>query len=75
MWDKSKINRIIKDIKSDHGCQVIVNGIIPTLSYYLRLISSIPQFIEKYQELVVSDTELKKIHKDKLLKIFERHCI
>jgi DNA (cytosine-5)-methyltransferase 1 len=41
-----------------------VNGIIPTIKYYLRLITSITDFIEIYSQLIESDTELQKIHKE-----------
>ncbi len=68
--DCDEINSIIKEVGDEHGCQIIVNGILPTIKYYLRLISSIPDFIENYRILVESDTELKKIHKDKLIAIF-----
>lgn len=68
--DLEDINNLIKEVELNHGCQVIVNGIIPTIKYYLRLISNIPDFIENYRILVETDKELKKIHKDKLLELF-----
>jgi DNA (cytosine-5)-methyltransferase 1 len=68
--DFDEIQDEIKQVESTHGCQIIVNGIIPTIKYYLRLISSLPYFIENYRDLVEIDTELKKIHKDKLVELF-----
>ncbi|WP_323195283.1 hypothetical protein [Nodularia harveyana] len=60
-----QINELIKEISSEHGCQVIINGIIPTIKYYLRLIMSITDFIDLYSQLIESDKEMQKIHKDK----------
>ncbi|MGL4758870.1 MAG: DNA cytosine methyltransferase [Patescibacteria group bacterium] len=61
--DKIKIQAEIELITRDHGCQVIINGIIPTLKYYLRLITSIEKFVEDYSQLVQGDKELQAIHK------------
>ena len=61
--DKLKIQNEIKFIASNHGCQVIVNGIIPTLKYYLRLVMSVERFVEDYSKLVEQDRELQAIHK------------
>lgn len=69
--DAAEIAKIIKSVEAEHGCQIIVNGIIPTLKYYLRLISRVSDFIENYRMLIEEDKELKKIHKDKLIELFK----
>jgi len=69
--DVEKIANIIKSVEFEHGCQIIVNGIIPTLKYYLRLILRLSDFVENYRKLVEEDEELKKIHKDKLVEFFQ----
>jgi DNA (cytosine-5)-methyltransferase 1 len=61
--DEVKIQDEIELIACNHGCQVIVNGIIPTLKYYLRLITSVENFVEDYSRLVEQDRELQAIHK------------
>lgn len=61
--DESEIIQLIDQIKTEHGCHLILNGLLPTIKYYLRLISSLPLFIEKYSQLIADDTELKKEHK------------
>lgn len=63
--DVIKINEEIQRIKLIHGCQVIVNGIIPTLKYYLRLLDDTYEFIENYVHLIESDAALKFEHKDR----------
>ncbi|NJK57723.1 MAG: DNA cytosine methyltransferase, partial [Pleurocapsa sp. SU_5_0] len=61
--DEMKIQDEIEFIARNHGCQVIVNGIIPTLKYYLRLIASVEKFVEDYSKLIEQDKELQAIHK------------
>lgn len=61
--DETKIQNEIEFIASNHGCQVIVNGIIPTIKYYLRLIMSVEKFLEDYSQLVERDRELQAVHK------------
>jgi DNA (cytosine-5)-methyltransferase 1 len=64
--DEIEINSFVEKISNEHGCQVIVNGLIFTLKYYLRLIESPYKFFEIYSRNVEKDKELQKIHKDKL---------
>lgn len=63
--DETKIIDKILQISIDHGCELIVNGTIPTLKYYLRLISSLEDFVSLYSNLVREDTEIQLIHKKK----------
>jgi len=60
-WDKIQIE--IQRIKNVHGCQLIVNGIMPSLKYYLRLLDNTFEFIDKYVKLLENDTALKFEHK------------
>jgi len=71
--DKSEIADLITKIKIEHGCQIIINGVIPTLKYYLRLIISLDEFIKNYSEAIEIDKELKKVHKDKWNELIEKH--
>ncbi len=64
--DREAIDELIFEIKENHGCQLIVNGLLYTLKYYLRLISNPKEFFNEYIELVEKDAELKTIHKTKL---------
>ena len=72
--DRKEIYKLIFEIKQDHGCQLIVNGLIHTLKYYLRLISN-PKFFNEYINLVENDTELKTIHKTKLKELIKKYCL
>ena len=71
--DKLGIEELISEIRDTHGCQLIVNGLLHTLKYYLRLISNPRAFFNDYIELVESDTELKIVHKTKLKELIQEH--
>lgn len=63
--EKQTIQEIIDEVKKEHGCQIIVNGIMHTLKYYLRLIDNLENFYHIYSEFINIDNELKSIHKQK----------
>lgn len=63
--EEESINSIIATVKREHGCQIVINGILPTLKYYLRLISDLEYFLTVYSKLIQNDSELKIIHKQK----------
>ncbi len=63
--DEDAIDLRIKEVKEKHGCQIIINGVLPTIKYYLRLTHSIEEFFSEYSKLVEEDVELKKVHKEK----------
>ncbi len=69
--DRAEVTKLISEVKKKHGCQLIVNGLLPTLTYYLRLISKPKEFLNRYIELVEKDTELKTIHKITLQKLLK----
>ncbi|MFT4152788.1 hypothetical protein [Parafilimonas sp.] len=64
-----KIQDEIQRIKNVHGCQVIANGIMPSLKYYLRLLDNTFEFIDNYVNLLEADTALKFEHKESWNKI------
>ena len=71
--DKLEIIDLIDNLKLTHGCQIIINGLLPTIKYYLRLITSLSEFIKNYSELVENDTEIKKTHKQKWNELIEKY--
>lgn len=48
----------------NHGCQIINNGLLPTIKYYLRLISDLGGFVNTYSKAVEEDDELQYVHKE-----------
>lgn len=65
----NKIQDEIQRIKNVHGCQLIVNGIMQSLKYYLRLLDNSFEFVDKYVNLLENDTALKFEHKEKWNKL------
>ena len=64
--DSETIDRLIQQIRRRHGCEVIVNGILPSLKYYLRLLSNPKLFLDCYSKNLQLDfnqnTDIKAIH-------------
>lgn len=64
--DQSDINKVTEEISKIlkiHGCQVIINGIYPSLKYYLRLLHNTYDFIDNYVENLKKDNTIKYEHK------------
>ena len=57
-----------REIKRDHGCEMIVNGVEKTLTYYLRLLSQpkdvVAAYLESLKKEVGIEYELKKAWND-----------
>lgn len=60
------VDQIVQKIHRQHGCEVIVNGIIPSLKYYLRLLTNPELFLACYSGNLKLDfeqsTDIKEIH-------------
>lgn len=62
--DKEKIDADVQQLKNTHGCTLVVNGVIPSLKYYLRLITDLTQFVENYTQLLASDQSIAFEHRN-----------
>lgn len=64
--DPETVDRLVRQIHRQHGCEVIVNGILPSLKYYLRLLSNPKLFLDQYSRNLQLDfkqsTDIKEIH-------------
>lgn len=60
------VDSLIHQIRVQHGCEVIVDGILPSLKYYLRLLSDPQLFLHVYSKNLHLDfngnTDVKEIH-------------
>jgi len=61
--DKEAIRRDISQIKNIHGCEIVVNGVIPTLKYYLRLLKDTSAFTDNYASLLSNDKDIAFEHR------------
>jgi DNA (cytosine-5)-methyltransferase 1 len=69
--DIDSVNDFVSVIHRQHGCEVIVNGILPSLKYYLRLLSSPQLFLENYSKNLQLDFQQKADIKETHLRYWE----
>lgn len=60
---ETKIKQIQYDFRRANGCEIIVNGVIDTIKYYLRLIRSTTDFIYAYTTIVETDPDVSYEHR------------
>lgn len=63
--DQDAVAQEIAHLHKVHGCQLIVNGILPTIKYYLRLLPETSMFLQQYTQLLNADDSVKFEHKNK----------
>lgn len=61
--DEEEIAELCRRFRSSNGCEIIVNGVLPTIGYYLRLLFSVNDFLERYIRLVEDDVDLGYEHR------------
>ena len=54
----------IANIQAMYHCQIIVNGVLPTLKYYLRLLSDPSQVLPEYAALLKSEKAVSHEHRE-----------
>ena len=70
--DSEAVTKAVVDVSRKHGCQVIVNGVIESLKYYLRLLRSTDEFVQNYVALLKDDPAIAYEHKEMWNKIIGR---
>lgn len=68
-----EISEFIANVRNEHGCQVIVNGVFQTLKYYLRLLDNTDLFMERYLYNLQNHSEINFEHKLAWNKILENN--
>jgi DNA (cytosine-5)-methyltransferase 1 len=68
--ERISIDEIVCKIREEHGCQIIVNGVFPTLKYYLRLLDNTDIFVKRYIKNLSDNTEINFEHKIAWNKVF-----
>ena len=73
------INKFILKLYKDSGIEIIANGIIPSLKYYLRFIENYKGFLLAYTKNLITDaknsTEVKDFHVEKWNELLQEHKI
>jgi DNA (cytosine-5)-methyltransferase 1 len=74
---EKSVNEFIMQIKQLKGIDIIANGIITTLKYYLRFIDDYKQFVKTYTDNLIKDTknstEVKSFHIEKWTEILKEY--
>ena len=64
--DINAVRKLIYEFRIHHGCEIIVNSIIPSLKYYLRLLNDPLMFLDCYGSNLQADfdtsTDIKRVH-------------
>jgi DNA (cytosine-5)-methyltransferase 1 len=68
-----EIEAKLKEFKRTNGCEIIVNGVLESIKYYLRLIRSSTDFVLKYTMLVEKDSDLGYEHRVAWNKVCQDH--
>ena len=69
--DVDSVNRLVSEIHKQQNCEVIINGILPSLKYYLRLLSNPKLFLHSYSKNLQSDFEQSAEIKEPHLRYWE----
>lgn len=59
------ISTYVNEKKVEQGCEMIVNGVMPSLKYYLRLVQDVTRFLEYYADNLQVDAFIKREHREK----------
>ena len=74
-----EINKFTLKIKEDKNMDIIANGILTTIKYYLRLVDDYKIFLEVYKKNLIRDakysTEIKNFHIESWIEILKNSSI
>ncbi len=76
---EKEVTAYILDLKKKQNIDIIANGIISTLKYYLRFIDDYQDFIDVYTKNLIKDaqisTEIKNFHLEKWTTILQKYNV
>lgn len=61
--DEDRITALKTEFLERNGCEIIVNGVVESIGYYLRLLSDTSSFLANYAELVEVDHDTAYEHR------------
>ncbi len=68
--DKNKIKKSIEKVRTDHGCQIVIDDPLKLINRYLRVLNKLDEFVDLFSEMITKDKELKLEHKKAWQKIY-----
>ncbi len=73
-YDQESVIQEIENYKKIHSCQIIINGVIPSLKYYMRLISNPQSFVGEYTKWLEFEYQHASGIKREHLRIWQEIC-
>lgn len=58
-----KVLQLVNEIRKNHGCEIVVNGLIPSLKYYLRLVRNLDEFMARYSKNIKIEASISTVIK------------
>lgn len=58
-----KVLQLVNEIRKNHGCEIVVNGLIPSLKYYLRLVRNLDKFMDRYSKNIKIEASVSTVIK------------
>jgi len=75
--EEKDINNLILKIKQENDLEIIANGIVNSLKYYLRFVEDYHKFLKTYTDELIVDaknsTEVKDFHIEEWQQILQKH--
>lgn len=69
----NRVSNVIREVYKSHGCQIIVNGVIPTIRYYLRMCRNPSIFLEKYAFNISRQKDVTALQLEVWIKILNQY--
>ena len=60
---EADIKKRIDDFRNSNGCEIIVNGVLDTIRYYLRLLPNVDKFMHTFVTMLENDIDLDYEHR------------
>jgi DNA (cytosine-5)-methyltransferase 1 len=73
--ERAKIEELITEVRQQHGCELIVNGVVPTLNYYVRLLKDSSKVLDNYAFNLELDPVIKSEHRSKWNSLLQENLL
>lgn len=61
--EEKKVLQLVNEIRKNHGCEIVINGLIHSLKYYLRLVQNLDEFMDRYSKNIKIEASISTIIK------------
>lgn len=61
--EEKKVLQLVNEVRKNHGCEIVVNGLIHSLKYYLRLVQNLDEFMARYSKNIKIEASVSTVIK------------